>query len=414
MARSPAASVVLASILGGIATIASTPPGTAAAAAPHPCLARMPEAAYRSIWPVKRWSPQRIRAVLETCEAPLKANPTNHRLILAIAALSYHLGDKARAHAILWRADLSATAEGAFLRGEYRFNENKSRADLAAARRWFLRASELGHARAAVVLGYYAEGAYLGTQDYKKALSWYRLAAKRGDGEAHFKIGIFYDAGWGVKRDRPTALEWYRKASELGVGIAAYHLGEHYRPGMGEKGDPAKAMKWYARAGALGYAQALVELGKMYRRGSAGEKNPDKARELFRRAAAQGAGEGYYELASELEYKHTDARNFDRAVALYFEGAKLGHPESMTRIAMIFEGDTRSYREDVAAAYFWHTAMWYSGIGTRARVVDDEKLKLFKGYLGAAQFDRITKMAKAWEPGKPLPARFAHPPVRER
>ena len=100
------------------------------------------------------------------------------------------------------------------------------------AKEWFLKAAELGSAKAMTRLGDSYKDHIKWNEDmeeaYRLALEWYRKAADAGDPEALYQIGEMYENGYGVEEDFDQAHLYYLKAAQAGCTDACNYLGHLY------------------------------------------------------------------------------------------------------------------------------------------------------------------------------------------
>jgi len=108
----------------------------------------------------------------------------------------------------------------------YEAGESGLARDLAAARRWTLRAAR-GCDRAAM----YNAAIFLmegegGPQDVREAGVWFRRAAERGVTDAQYNLGLMYETGRGVDKNADEARRWFALAAKAGDATAAAKLAE--------------------------------------------------------------------------------------------------------------------------------------------------------------------------------------------
>lgn len=129
------------------------------------------------------------------------------------------------------------------------------------ATKWFLEASEYGHAEAMVFLGeIYARG--LGTDvDMDQSVAWLEKAGEHGMHEAFYLIGEMYYDGEGREQDKEKALEYFIKAADNGYEVAMRYIGTMYLLGEGglEK-NREEAIVWLKKAANLDDAEAKTIL----------------------------------------------------------------------------------------------------------------------------------------------------------
>jgi TPR repeat protein len=94
------------------------------------------------------------------------------------------------------------------------------------ARRWSMKAAELGSAEAENMVGFQYDHGLGVIIDHSEALNWYRRAAEHGLTKAHYNIGLGYANGEGVPRDINEARAWMQKAADAGDSDAKKWLDE--------------------------------------------------------------------------------------------------------------------------------------------------------------------------------------------
>lgn len=89
---------------------------------------------------------------------------------------------------------------------------------LHAARWWYKKAAEQGHALAQYEYGQCnLDKTNLHPQE---ALKWFRKAAEQGYDEAQFWVAMFYADGYVVEKDPVEALYWLKRAAAQGHELA--------------------------------------------------------------------------------------------------------------------------------------------------------------------------------------------------
>lgn len=139
------------------------------------------------------------------------------------------------------------------------------------AKKWCLKAAELGHAVAQWAYYQYSHDSLVPNKE--EAARWLTKSAEQGYTTAQIMLGGHYQGGgWGVPQDHAQAATWYRKAVERGSvstgsyleycysqspgSILEHHLvvpqfiayvklGRCYRDGKGVPKDEIEAYKWY-------------------------------------------------------------------------------------------------------------------------------------------------------------------------
>ncbi|MRW93797.1 hypothetical protein GJ699_27755 [Duganella sp. FT80W] len=164
--------------------------------------------------------------------------------------------------------------------------------DPAEARKWYLRAAELGSVPALHALGL-ASG-----KDIKQARAYFQQAADEGYAPAQYSLGrLYYQGGDGIQQDYALARNWYARAAQSGHAGALYALARMYDLGEGVKVDQAKAYTYYKAAALKADPAAQSALALYYYQGEQVPKNLSTARQLFTEAAMRGDSEAMFNLA---------------------------------------------------------------------------------------------------------------------
>jgi len=173
--------------------------------------------------------------------------------------------------------------------------------DLEAARQWYERAAELGHAGAQNNLGaLYFDGRGV-LRNPLEAAKWYRLAADQGHAVAQTNLALMYGMGLGVEQDLKTMADLLRQAADSGEPRAQAQLGRMYLDGEGVAQNPAEALKWFRAAAAQDNPGAAFFLAVMLQKGIGGPRDLEAATAWFRRSANGGNQLAMLELAKAYE-----------------------------------------------------------------------------------------------------------------
>jgi TPR repeat protein len=138
----------------------------------------------------------------------------------------------------------------------------------AAAAKQFLRAAELGHARAQLQIGYqynYGEGVPVNAGE---AVKWYTRAAGQGDATARSNLGSMYEHGQGVREDWVEAARWYARSAAQDHAAGQFSLGRAYQFGIGVPQNRKLAIEWFQKASFRGHAQARFFAQHLLSRGN--------------------------------------------------------------------------------------------------------------------------------------------------
>lgn len=112
------------------------------------------------------------------------------------------------------------------LANDYRHFAKKNPDRWLDAFRWFSRAAEQGHARAAADLGdcyWFGHGV---EKDQKLAAEWFKKSAEGGNEYGQYNYGFCLYNGGGVETNREEGLMWLRRAAENGSENAKKYLEE--------------------------------------------------------------------------------------------------------------------------------------------------------------------------------------------
>ncbi len=168
-------------------------------------------------------------AAIAACEAAVRAEPQNRRML-------YQLG----------RAMAAS--------GDYR--QARDRYETAAG---------LGSSAAMRSLGFLYDAGHGVAKDPVQARRWYERAADSGDARAMYNLGVLHQQGSGLPQDYRIARQWYERAAALGEALAMHNLGVLYENGSGVGKDLTKARQWYEKAALLGNAAAKEHLASLPR-----------------------------------------------------------------------------------------------------------------------------------------------------
>ncbi|KAF7726666.1 hypothetical protein EC973_008540 [Apophysomyces ossiformis] len=248
-----------------------------------------------------------------------------------------------------------------------------------AAKRYFGKAAEQGHARAKFELGnvlWYLE-------EYDQALASYYDAAELNVPEAFCGLGKLYYSGFHsndfvIHKDLQKAFEYFLKATQIPGhdGIADFMVGTYYTEGYCEHIKPSarEALAWYLRAHELGVSFAQVFIGKLKHMMADDIDDSQQAEDL--RAEAYGwfasaqdndihaqVMVALYHLNGWGRVARDERLGFRRLLSI----AKEGHTEAYTDIALCFEkgiGVDQNYQDALA---YWMLA---SQVDEDAEVLD--------------------------------------------
>jgi TPR repeat protein len=73
--------------------------------------------------------------------------------------------------------------------------------------------------------------------DVRAAVSWYLKAAELGHAKAMYSLGVLCERGVGMPVDARAAASWYRKAAEFGHAEAMCFVGDGHGGGVDVSAD---------------------------------------------------------------------------------------------------------------------------------------------------------------------------------
>ena len=208
----------------------------------------------------------------------------------------------------------------------------------------YLRAANLGDAKAQVKVAYML---YLGkgvTKDYDEAVRWCRLAVEQNYSSAQYLLGRMYFLGTGVEKDYQKALDLFHMAANQGSSKAQEKLGDIYLKGRPEivSQDYVRAFDWYKKAAERGNATAQYKFGEMYFHGHGVEQDYIEALFWFRKSAEKNCPDalislGYMYINALGVNKNIaeSARNYGVAMQILQDRANHGDQRALKRLARL-------------------------------------------------------------------------------
>jgi tetratricopeptide (TPR) repeat protein len=164
-----------------------------------------------------------------------------------------------------------------------------ARADYAAARQLYEKASALGSSLAMYSLGLlYSEGKIV-PLDYTEARRWYTKAIGLNSAFAMAELASLYEKGLGGPQDPAEAFRLYRAAATAGDQVSMTRVAYFYEAGLGVRQDYAEAIRWYKKSADRGDATAMRQLGRLYESGRGVPKNAAEGRQWYAKAAKREA-----------------------------------------------------------------------------------------------------------------------------
>jgi TPR repeat protein len=144
--------------------------------------------------------------------------------------------------------------------------------NLTEAKKWLIKAAELGDFKSQYFLGYWYSTGRSGTIpiDLKEGNKWYRIAAENGVLQAQqFLPDTYYDL-----HDYKNAMLYYKKlSSEKLASYQCYGIGDMYYNGRGVEKNYSSAAKYFLIGATKGDADCQGYLGMMYATGRGVDKS---------------------------------------------------------------------------------------------------------------------------------------------
>ena len=143
---------------------------------------------------------------------------------------------------------------------------------------------ELGDAEAIFTLGnYYRNGEFGFPQDYNKAFELFVRAGDLGHAKAYCNVGYAYENGKGVEMDKKKADNYFKLAAMAGNVISRYNLGNSEV----RAGNMNRALKHYMIAAGDGDSDALKAIQMLYTNGHATKEDYAKALRAYQAYLAE-------------------------------------------------------------------------------------------------------------------------------
>lgn len=100
-------------------------------------------------------------------------------------------------------------------------------------------------------------------KDFNEARRWFMKAGELGSSDGFNNVGVLYFSGMGVEIDYLEAKKWYLKAAEMGNKLALSNLGELYELGLGVNRDLDIAKEWYEKGKRVGEFNSIKSLERL-------------------------------------------------------------------------------------------------------------------------------------------------------
>lgn len=167
---------------------------------------------------------------------------------------------------------VAAAALGALL--TYGLGEVEQDYDRAFALLSFADQGEEAGPQTLFLIGRYHETGVGGAEGGEAtALRYFERAAQSGHGRAAWKAGMQHLNGWGTEVDQAAAFYWIRHAAELNDERGIISTAVMYALGQGVAIDYAQSRYWYDQAASFGNAHAIRAIGMMDVVGQGGPVN---------------------------------------------------------------------------------------------------------------------------------------------
>ena len=198
----------------------------------------------------------------------------------------------------------------------------------------FVKAANLGYAKAQEKVGeYYMRGKGVGI-DHHKAFEFFQKAADQGNEMAQYHLGICYKDGLGCKPSISAACRYFEESSKKGNSNAAYNLGLIYST-SGKKNESFPFLKYAAENG---HAIAQYMVGILYEKGVGTEIDLKKAKEFLMMSAYNNNDQG--QLCLGRFYKRhfpRDKKKMKIAFELFTKSANQGNNQAFFELALCYE-----------------------------------------------------------------------------
>jgi uncharacterized protein len=189
-----------------------------------------------------------VVAAGRACDEAMRRSPDVARFPLQAARVAIARADYAAARDLYERASTLGSSLAMYSLGLL-YAEGKTVAlDYTEARRWYTKAVALNSAFAMPELAALCENGLGGPKDPAEAFRLYRAAATAGDRVSMTKVGNFYEAGFDVRQDYAEAIRWYKRSADRGDAGAMRQLAKLYESGRGVAKNAAEAQQWNAKA----------------------------------------------------------------------------------------------------------------------------------------------------------------------
>jgi len=230
-------------------------------------------------------------------------------------------------------------------------------ADPVEARRWLVRAAEMGSGVASSEFARQIEHAIPGAPPLDQVLAWLTRAAENGEAVAQEVLGRWTYEGKIVQHDPASALHWNSMAAEAGNPFAQAWMGDVLNQGLGVIMDRPAARRWYEKAAEQRHIGALTLLTEIVFREEPTEGELSRLFSLWLNVAEAGDEKAQFQVAGfYLEGTGTE-RSTALALKWLRSSAEQGNPAAQVRLAgLLLQSEDVKGDPAEAAALFQQAA----------------------------------------------------------
>jgi TPR repeat protein len=194
-------------------------------------------------------------AMYHLAEALMTGNgvPKDENRAVALYRRSIESSDKSAAY----------VSEAMYNLAQMCLNGQGTRQDYAEARKWFLKAAELGVTDAMLMVGRLHDTGRGVPEDALEAFKWYEKAAMLGNANGMVAVGTAFGIGRGVAQDGQKAVRWSKQAAELGDPRGVFNFGVIYLKGEWVDQDVEEAIVWLRKSADMGFQDAVTLLAEI-------------------------------------------------------------------------------------------------------------------------------------------------------
>lgn len=218
-------------------------------------------------------------------------------------------------------------------------------------------AAELGNVEAQFNLGVELLSEMLLERNPELAFKWIRDAAERGHVFAKFVVGYCYYRGIGVPRSKHDAEIWFSVVSTLGDGDLFLEIGMCYEYGLnGMTRNEMEAGRWYKYGADIGHEKCILCWNAVMTRLSGGTR--ESMHDRLRRINDTETQKEIRLIKSIVEDADAamESDELETAFDLYTKAAKMGSPDAVFIVAMMYHQGIHVKRNDTIATELLHRA----------------------------------------------------------